>query len=162
MIISVQSKKRGKEGTKTQASDWPTDSGADIVNREVFKETKLITKNVTSWLAQYTTICIHVSNLLKYPSFKTGKIERRKKFSFYISIPCNAFFLCSGHATVLASSAKMFPMHYNAIILGLEQTTTYMVYLLQSLVPPWILHFHKQARMSICKHFILVFFKIKK
>lgn len=39
MIISVQSKKRGKEGTKTQASDWPTDSGADRLNREVFKET---------------------------------------------------------------------------------------------------------------------------
>lgn len=83
MIISVQSKKRGKEGTKTQASDWPTDSGADILNREVFKETKLITKNVTSWLAQYTTICIHVSNLLILVSRQAKqKGERNSVFTF--------------------------------------------------------------------------------
>lgn len=61
---SVQSEQRRKEGNKAQASDWSTGSGADRLNREVFKETKLITENATNSLAQYTTICIHVSNLL--------------------------------------------------------------------------------------------------
>lgn len=123
---SNKSEKRGKEGTKTQASDWATDSGADIFNREVFnfKETELITKNATNWLAQKTTICIHDSNLLILVSRQAKEKEERQFFTFH---PCNAIFLCSGHAIVLGSSAKMFPMHYNAIKLGLEQTTTYMV-----------------------------------
>lgn len=89
-----------------------------------FKETELITNNPTNWLAQKTTICIHVSNLLILVSRQAKEKGERQFFTFH---PCNAIFLCSGHAIVLGSSAKMFPMHYNAIKLGLEQTTTYMV-----------------------------------
>lgn len=89
----------------------------------MFKETKLNTENATNCLAQYTTICIHVSNLLILVLRHTKEKVERIQFLHFNSMQCN-FFLCSGHATVLGSSAKMFPMHYNAIILGLEQTTT--------------------------------------
>lgn len=125
---SNKSEKRGKEGTKTQASDWATDSGADIFNREVFnfKETELITKKCHQ-LAGTKNNNLHTCFKSSYPRFKTGKRERRKKNSVFTFHPCNAIFLCSGHAIVLGSSAKMFPMHYNAIKLGLEQRTTYMV-----------------------------------
>lgn len=88
---------RGKEGTKTQASDWATDSGADIFNREVFnfKETELITNNATNWLAQKTTICIHVSNLLILVS-RQAKEKGERKIQVLHFIHAMRFFFVQG------------------------------------------------------------------
>lgn len=94
---SNKSEKRGKEGTKTQTSDWATDSGADIFNREVFnfKETELITKNATNWLAQKTTICIHVSNLLILVS-RQAKEKGDRKIQFLHFIHAMRFIFVQG------------------------------------------------------------------